>query len=99
MARVVPEDPYCGLAAPEQLAAAVPDLDILDEAEPAPEVLIERARACEEAARAVAGVTNSAGAEASWSRVDIALVTPTRFSTRYPRPRHSAPVPVAPSAN
>src|SRR3546814_9159604 len=71
MARVVPEDPYCGLAAPEQLAAAVPDLDILDEAEPAPEVLIERARACEEAARAVAGVTNSEGAEASWSRVEI----------------------------
>src|SRR3546814_19177569 len=94
MARVVPEDPYCGLAAPEQLAAAVPDLDILDEAEPAPEVLIERARACEEAARAVAGVTNSEGAEASWSRVEIALVTSNGFARGYARSGHSVTVSV-----
>ncbi|HMA13655.1 MAG TPA: TldD/PmbA family protein [Kiloniellaceae bacterium] len=94
MARVVPEDPYCGLAAAEELAKSVPDLDILDEAEPAPEVLIERARACEEAARAVAGVTNSEGAEASWSRVEIALVTSNGFARGYARSGHSVGVSV-----
>jgi PmbA protein len=94
MARVVPEDPYCGLATAEELAKSVPALDILDEAEPAPEVLIERARACEEAARAVAGVTNSEGAEASWSRVEIALVTSAGFAHGYARSGHSVGVSV-----
>ena len=51
MAKSVPEDQYCGLADPDQLAGEVPELDICDPAEPAPETLIERARACEEAAR------------------------------------------------
>ncbi|MGD1878371.1 MAG: TldD/PmbA family protein [Kiloniellaceae bacterium] len=94
MAKVVPEDPYCGLAAADQIATSVPALDILDTEEPAPEALIERARACEEAARAVAGVTNSEGAEASWSRVDIALVTSNGFAQGYARSGHSVGVSV-----
>ena len=75
MARSVPEDPYCGLAEPNQLARDIPALEICDPAEPAPEVLIERAKACEEAARAIAGVTNSEGAEAGWGLSRIALMT------------------------
>ncbi|GAB4227750.1 MAG: TldD/PmbA family protein [Kiloniellaceae bacterium] len=94
MAKVVPEDPYCGLAEAGQLATSVPDLDILDEDEPAPEVLIERARLCEEAARGVAGVTNSEGAEAGWSRIDIALVTSNGFARGYARSGHSVGVSV-----
>ncbi|MGF1593159.1 MAG: TldD/PmbA family protein [Kiloniellaceae bacterium] len=94
MARVVPEDPYCGLATAEELAKSVPALDILDAGEPAPEVLIERARACEEAARAIAGVTNSEGAEASWSRIEIALVTSNGFARGYARSGHSVGVSV-----
>ncbi len=94
MAKVVPEDPYCGLAEAEQLATSVPDLDILDTEEPAPEVLIERARACEEAARSITGITNSEGAEASWSRIDIALVTSNGFAQGYARSGHSVGVSV-----
>lgn len=94
MAKVVPEDPYCGLAEAGELAASVPDLDILDAEEPAPEVLIERARACEDAARAVTGITNSEGAEASWSRIDIALVTSNGFARGYARSGHSVGVSV-----
>ncbi|WP_193367295.1 TldD/PmbA family protein [Pelagibius marinus] len=94
MAKVVPEDPYCGLAEAGELATTVPDLDILDAEEPAPEVLIERARACEEAARAVTGITNSEGAEASWSRIDIALVTSNGFARGYARSGHSVGVSV-----
>ena len=67
MARAVPEDPYCGLAAPEALAHDFPALDLVDPVEPTPETLIERAAAAEDAARAVPGVTNSEGAEASWA--------------------------------
>ena len=61
MARVVPEDPYAGLAeraAPPDDAAA---LDLDDPAEPDAEALIARAAAAEEAALAVPGVTNSEG--------------------------------------
>ncbi len=94
MAKVVPEDPYCGLAEAGELAASVPELDILDAEEPAPEVLIERARACEDAARAVTGITNSEGAEASWSRIDIALVTSNGFARGYARSGHSVGVSV-----
>src|SRR5579871_1496090 len=66
MARTVPEDPYCGLAEPDEVAREWPALDMDDPEEPGIEVLIERARAAEEAALAVSGVTNSEGAEAGW---------------------------------
>lgn len=83
MARVVPENPWCGLAEPEQLARDWPDLDLEDPEEPSPESLQERAMACEEAARSVEGITNSEGAETSWGRTEIALVASNGFAGRY----------------
>src|SRR5213083_2438113 len=58
MAKAVPEDRFCGLAAPDQITHEWPQLDMLDPDEPSAETLIERARATEEAALAVNGVTN-----------------------------------------
>ncbi len=83
MARLVPEDPFCGLADPEQLATDWPDLDLCDPVEPAAESLIALAGAAEDAALAVAGVTNSEGAEAGWSRADIAVAASNGFSGAY----------------
>jgi PmbA protein len=83
MAKTVPEDPYCGLAAPEELARDWPSLDLEDPTEPAPETLIARAAAAEDAARAVPGVTNSEGAEASWSRSKVALAASNGFAGSY----------------
>ena len=83
MARTVPEDPFCGIADPAEIAQEWPALDMLDPAEPAAEVLIERARAAEEAALAVAGVTNSEGAEAGWGRSCIALAASNGFAGFY----------------
>ena len=94
MARCVPEDPYCGLAEPGQLARDIPALENCDPAEPAPEVLIENAKACEEAARAVSGVTNSEGAEASWSLSRIVLAASNGFAASYGGSRHSLGVSV-----
>ena len=59
MARTVPEDPFCGIADPAEIARQWPVLDMLDPGEPSAEILIERARAAEEAALAVNGVTLS----------------------------------------
>ena len=94
MAKSVPEDQFCGLAAPDELAKDHPTLDIFDPAEPAPEALIERARACEDAARAVAGVTNSEGAEASWSTSRVTLAASNGFSGSYAVSRHALGVSV-----
>lgn len=94
MARVVPQDPYCGLAPEERIARSIPALDIHDPVEPTPETLIERARTCEEAARAVPGVTNSEGAEAGWSRSRVALAASNGFVGSYQVSRHSLGVAV-----
>ena len=94
MARAVPEDPFCGLAEAGELAETIPDLDILDAEEPPAAVLIERAKACEDAARAVAGVTNSEGAEAGWNRTRIALAASNGFAGSYARSSHSVGVSV-----
>ncbi|MBF0269755.1 MAG: TldD/PmbA family protein [Alphaproteobacteria bacterium] len=73
MARTVPEDPFCGLADPGELATDLADLDLADAFEPSSELLIERAKACEEAARAVPGINNSEGADASWGRTSFVI--------------------------
>ncbi|HEX7197929.1 MAG TPA: metallopeptidase TldD-related protein [Dongiaceae bacterium] len=83
MARVVPEDPFCGIADPSEIATSIPDLDLSDPEEPTTETLIERVRAGEAAARAVPGVTNSEGAEASWGRSRIALAASNGFRQGY----------------
>jgi PmbA protein len=89
MARAVPEDPYCGLADPSDLARSLPELDMLDPVEPPAETLIERAKAAEEAARSVPGVTNSEGAEAGWSRSMVAMAASNGFAGSYARSGHS----------
>ncbi|MDX1712079.1 MAG: TldD/PmbA family protein [Rhodovibrionaceae bacterium] len=94
MARNVPEDSYCGLADSEALAREWPELDSEDPHEPAPEELIARAAACEEAAMAVEGITNSEGAEASWSRGRIALASSNGFAGSYTGTSHSVGVAV-----
>jgi len=88
MARTVPEDPYCGIADSVDITQAWPSLDMLDPEEPAAEVLIERARAAEEAALAVTGVTNSEGAEAGWGRSSVALAASNGFAGAYSGSSH-----------
>ncbi|MEQ9812747.1 MAG: metallopeptidase TldD-related protein [Azospirillaceae bacterium] len=85
MARAVPEDPFVGLADAELLARDWPDLDMVDPDEPSADRLIELARVAEEAALAVAGVTNSDGAEASWGSHSIYLATSNGFAGGYAR--------------
>jgi PmbA protein len=88
MARVVPEDPYAGLAD----TAATPDavaLDLADPAEPSTEALIARAALAEEAALAVPGITNSEGAEAGFGRTEVYLATSAGFAGGLVRTSHS----------
>ncbi len=91
MARAAPEDPYAGLAPADLLLRAAPAaLDLHDATEPSPAILRERALAAEDAARAVAGVTNSEGGSASFSRRVMALVTSHGFAGAYAGTSHSS---------
>jgi PmbA protein len=89
MAKVVPEDPYTGLA---ETAAPPEDsrfLDMEDSAEPTAEDLIARAAIAEDAAMSVPGVTNSEGADAGYSRGEIFLVTSAGFTGHRAGTTHS----------
>jgi PmbA protein len=94
MARAVPEDRFCGLADPDQIAVRIPDLDRFDPVEPTPETLLELARSCEDAARSLKGITNSNGADASWGRGRVALVASNGFAGSFASSHHSVSVSV-----
>ena len=92
MARVVPDDPYAGLAETAATAGAVPDpgpLDLVDIEEVNVEHLVARAGAAEDAALAVPGVTNSEGASAGFGRTEVALATSAGFAGAMARTSHS----------
>ncbi|MFO1158830.1 MAG: TldD/PmbA family protein [Reyranellaceae bacterium] len=89
MARAVPEDPVCGIAPEELLATKWPDLDLFEKKRPTAKALLSLAAETEDAARAVRGVTNSEGAEASWSRTSVMLTASNGFSGAYRRSGYS----------
>lgn len=83
MAREAPEDPYAGLADPDQLAQGwdIGALELDDPApEPAPEILQEDATAAEAAALAVQGVSQVQSASAAYHERDIHQAATNGFS-------------------
>jgi len=90
MARHATEDPWCGLADASDLTASYPqDLDLFDPTIPSAEGLFDTAKIIEDAARSVAGITNSEGASASWGRSSMALMTSHGFAGSYEASSHS----------
>ncbi len=90
IAEAAPDDPWCGLADPAQIASSgdVPDLDLTDTGEPpAPEALEEAARTGEAAAAAVPGITQVEQSHASWSYDALTLAASNGFSGAYDRTR------------
>lgn len=83
MARSTPDDPFVGLASPEQITRSFPDLQLADYSEPSAEKLVELAGEAEAAALAVSGVSNSDGGSASWGQSDVALVASNGFVGNY----------------
>ena len=83
MAQATPEDRYCGFAPEDRLSSEIPALDIADDYEPDADKLLSMAVACEDAARAVDGITNSEGGGAGWGRATTALVTSHGFEGAY----------------
>ncbi len=99
MARLAPEDPYCGLADPAILARNIPALDLDDPHEPEATKLGELAAEAEAAALAEPKITNSEGAGASWGRMVVALATSAGFAQSYRASSHGVSCSVIASEN
>ena len=99
IAKAVPEDRYAGLAAPEEIARTLPELDLDDGEEPSATNLAELAAAAEDAARAHPKISNSEGAEASWARSRTTLLASNGFAGSAARSRHSLSAAVIAAAN
>ncbi|HBF30915.1 TldD/PmbA family protein [Rhizobium sp.] len=92
MAKVSPEDPFTGLADEADLARSIPDLELYDPTEVSSDALREAALATEDAARSVAGVSNSLGGGASAGMGGLVLVTSHGFAGTYQASRFSRSV-------
>jgi PmbA protein len=99
IANAVPDDPYAGLADPDQVAREFPRLDLDDGQEPDTDSLARQAAIAEDAARAHPGIINSEGAEARWSRARTTLVASNGFVGRSARSSHSIGASVIAGAN
>lgn len=79
MAKVVPEDPYCGLAPKEDLATDMPAIDVTGDGEIATEILETDALAAEAAALDVDGVQQVSGCGNGWSTSERWVATSSGF--------------------
>ena len=100
MAKIAPEDPYCGLESRAAINEShFADLDLFDNETPTAEDLEDAAMRAEDVARAVDGVINSDGAGASHSSGGIAIATSAGFSGSYKSGSHSLSCSVVAGSN
>lgn len=90
MARLAPEDPYCGLADPNLLESSPPNLDLFDNHVINPAQLKERALEMEATVASVNGVSQAEGCSASWSTSAIYFKTSHGFEGGWRSSRHGA---------
>jgi len=88
MAKLAPEDPYCGLADPDALEKASKNLDLFDATIKDPEALKARAHILEDAALSVKGVTQAEGAHALATSSAIHFMTSHGFADGWRSSRH-----------
>ncbi|MEO1554156.1 MAG: TldD/PmbA family protein, partial [Pseudomonadota bacterium] len=81
MAKVVPEDPFCGLADSADLAKNLPELDFSGDGEIAADILEREALEAEAAALAVDGVKQVSGCGNGWSTSERWVAASNGFSS------------------
>ena len=99
MAKLAPEDPYCGLADEEQLSLHNLDLELYDDTLMTPAQLKTRALELEAAALNVTGVQQAEGANASHASSAIYFMTSHGFSQGWKSSRHGLSVSAIAEAN
>ena len=89
MAKLAPEDEFCGIASPNEIAKSYPTIEMADSVEYSSEQLIAQAGEAEDAARSVAGVTNSDGVGTGWGVNSVTVAASNGFSGSYTRTGYS----------
>ncbi len=89
MAKLAPEDPYCGLAPQDRLATNNPDLQLFDPAVRSPEDLKSDAIRLENAALTVKGVAQANNASAGATSSAIFFATSHGFAKGWRSSRHN----------
>ncbi len=89
MAKAAPEDPYCGLADPDQIAKSYPEIELADAYDCSPELLIGRAKAIEEAVLSVDGVSQCDSADAGAALSQVTLASSNGFVGSYKKTNYS----------
>ncbi len=92
MARLAPEDPYCGLAPEGILGTTDLDLELYDDTQMTPHELKLRALEVEKAALSVKGVMQAEGANAHWATSAFYFMTSHGFSAGWRSSRHGMSV-------
>lgn len=92
MAKMAPEDPYCGLADRALLETNPQDLDLFDPHVESLDSLTDRARRIEAATLAVKGVAQAEGASASATSSAIFFATSDGFAKGWRSSRHNMSV-------
>ena len=92
MAKLAPEDPYCGLADESQLTTHSVDLQLYDDTPMTPAQLKARALDVEASALAVKGVQQAEGANANHASSAIYFMTSHGFSQGWTSSRHGLSV-------
>lgn len=98
MARLAPEDPWCGLADEDRLEKGNRELDMFDPGIMTPDDLMARALEVEKAAASVDGVVQTEGCSASWATSAAFFMTSHGFRSGWRSSRHDI-VGMALSAN
>lgn len=92
MAKLAPEDPYCGLADPARLATQPPELDIYDPIELKAADLFERAKILDKVTRDVPGVSQANNATAYAVNSAVYFMTTHGFAKGWRSSEHGLSV-------
>ncbi|HCR86555.1 MAG TPA: modulator protein [Alphaproteobacteria bacterium] len=93
-AKISEEDEYTRLAEKGEYAEAAEDLEVFCDKEVTAETLKDWAKKCEDSALSVKGITNTEGADASYSQLNFALVSSKGFAQSYKNTGYSFSVSV-----
>ena len=88
MARIATPDPFARLVDTHLLATQFPDYDLYDPTEISVSTMFANALEAEDTARAIKGITNSEGADASFSAYTLILATSAGFMGNYRATSH-----------
>lgn len=89
MAKAAAEDPFCGLAAQDEIATSFPALEMADDYQIEPTALLAWAKEAEDAALSVKGIAQCESADAGCGQSTVVMAASNGFNGHYRRTHYS----------